>query len=163
MKRILSIMSVLVLTFGAMTGPAHADSGGQYGTTALNCQHSLGAGTVVSANYVKTPSGAQSAAIQLCRSGSYYWAYMVKYSSMPTGYWGNAFLFRYTNGNLDATWSCNATGGNKYIEPGQTMCWTPRVYAPYSSTTFLAQGVICSGVYSTCNDQVAFGQTARTR
>lgn len=163
MVRLLAIMSVIVLTLGGIAAPAHAstDSGGA--VAALNCQHSQGAGSVVSADHVEGPWGVIGA-VQLCRSGSYYWAYLVEYETVPRGAWAIAHLFRYQSGVKNGVWSCNSSGGNGHIEPGQTMCWTPRIYAPSSSITFMATGRDCFGTYDQCETgTVSYGQTARTR
>ncbi len=161
MKRLLVTIALLVLTFGGLASPAHAAGEAQFGVAAANCQHSKGAGSVVSADYIRTNAGGQAiGAVQLCRSGSYYWAYMVMYSPLRSGYWGNALLFRSPDG---AKWSCNSSGGNLYVEPGQTMCWTPRIYSSSTSQTFLAQGYVCVGVYPREAQFYADGQTAWRR
>jgi hypothetical protein len=163
-KRLLAIIALLVLTFGGMASPAHAASDAQFAATALNCQHSQGAGTPISADYIRInvngqPTGQAIGAVQLCRSGSYYWAYMVMYSPLRSGYWGTALLYRWDG----AKWSCNSSGGNLYVKPGQTMCWTPRIYSPYTSQTFLAQAYVCPGTYPNESSYYAEGQTAWLR
>jgi hypothetical protein len=164
MKRLYAIIALLVLTSGGMASPAHATSDAQFAVTALNCQHSQGPGSVVSASYIKIDGTNTSVgAVQLCRSGSYYWGYMVMYSPVRSRYWGNARIYRYNSGVYDAVWSCNASGGNGYVEPGQTMCWTPRIYSPYTSQTFWASGTTYQGTYPTINYTEAYGQTARLR
>ncbi len=161
MKRLLLIVSVLALAITA--SPAYANSGNEYGTTALNCQHHLGDGSVVSANYIRDQGdGAATGAVQLCRSGSYYWGYMVMYAPMPSTSWGIAYILRYENGVHKATYSCNNSGGNGYVEPGQTMCWTPRLYGANTSYTFLASSHVLYGTYPN-GVYDAWGQTARTR
>jgi hypothetical protein len=158
-KRILAIATMFVLALGGTAAPAHA----QTSVAALNCQHSQGAGSVVSADYVEGPWG-RIGAIQLCRSGSYYWAYLVEYEPLPRSSWANAYLYRYDNGVRNGAWSCNSSGGNGYIEPGQTMCWTPRVYASATRITFMATGRDCFATYPNCpTGTVSSGQTARTR
>ncbi len=163
MKWVLSLLSALALVIGPTAGLAHAGVAEQMGVSALNCQHSQGAGTVVSADHVDGPWGVLGA-IQLCRNGSYYWAYLVEYEPVPRGAWAIAHLFRYQNGVRNGVWSCNTSGGNGHIEPGQTMCWTPRIYAPSGSITFMATGRDCFGIYDACEaGTVSYGQTARTR
>jgi len=162
-KRYLMVMSLLVLALGGMTGAAAANNGQGYQTAALNCQHSQGPGTVVSAAYLKDTWGTNTGAVQLCRSGSYYWGYVVLYSPQATRFWAYAHIFRYENGVPNGSWSCNSSGGNGYIKPGQTWCSTPRIYGPSSSTTFMASGRDCQGSYPTCGSQVAYGNTARMR
>jgi hypothetical protein len=163
MKRILSIASMVVLTLGMTSAPAGASATQGSAVAALNCQHSQGAGSIVSADHVEGPWGAIGA-VQLCRSGSYYWAYVVEYEPVPRNAWAIAHLFRYQNGVKNGVWSCNSSGGNGHIEPGQTMCWTPRIYAPSSSITFMATGRDCWGTYDTCDPSTnSYGQTLRTR
>lgn len=160
-KRILAIIALVVLAVGGMASPAHAAGDARSMVAAANCRHSQGSGSVVSADYVRVNAGGQAVgAVQLCRSGSYYWAYMVMYSPLRSGYWGNALLFRFQDG---AKWSCNSSGGNRYVEPGQTMCWTPRIYSPSANQTFLAQAYVCVGTYPSEARYYADGQTARLR
>jgi len=163
-KRSLMMMSILVLALGGMTGAAVADNGEENETAALNCRHAQGSGTPISPVFLKTTFGnVNEGAVQLCKSGSYYWGYVVLYSPQISNYWATAHLFRYVNGVHNGTWSCNSSGGNGYIKPGQTWCSTPRIYGPSSNTTFMASGRDCRGSYPTCAYQHAYGVTARTR
>lgn len=163
-KRFLTMTSILALALGGMTGAAVANNSEEHQTAALNCQHSQGSGIPISAAHLKTTvGGVNEGAVQLCRSGSYYWGYVVLYSPQVTGYWAIGHLFRYENGVHNSTWSCNSSGGNGHIKPGQTWCSTPRIYGPSSSTTFMASGRDCRGSYPNCDFQFAYGVTARTR
>lgn len=158
--RLLPVVAALALTLVGMGGPASAAGEAQQGAAALNCQHSQGAGTVVSAAYI---SNSSTGAVQLCKSGSYYWGYMVKYSSMPTGYWGYLAIDRYDGDRYAGSWNCDSSGGNGYVAPGQTMCWTPRLYAPSTSTKFRVFAEIIRGDYPNDYGPVAAGKTALTR
>lgn len=128
-----------------------------------NCDHYSGGGIYPrSASYVRiNGNGTAVGAVQLCKSStSYYWGYVVFYSAMPTGYWGQAYLDHYRNGAYIDTHTCDSSGGNLYVKPGQTRCWTPKIYAPSTSDTFQVQGVRYAGTYpyGTWN---AWGLTAR--
>lgn len=164
MKRLILLLAVVLLMLGGVSATAAADEVGQPAARAENCQHSSGAGTPISAAYVVSHStGSRYGAVQLCRSGSYYWAYIVLYEPEVYGWWATTHLFRYENGVHTSTWNCNSTGGNGYVEPGQTMCWTPRTYAPNASTTLMASGKDVQGGPYPQGTQRAYGVTARTR
>lgn len=159
MKRI-AILICALLAVTATVGTASAQS-----IAAPNCQHSSGDGIIIAPAHVYNTSGTAIGAVQLCRNpGSYhYWAYIVFYNRMPAGNWGQAYLTRYLKGVRGDTFSCESTGGNDHVAPGQTMCWTPKIYAPSSNVTFVAAGRACVGPYPTCRTQYAYGETARRR
>jgi len=150
-------MAITVLT---TTGSASAQP-----AAAPNCQHSSGGGVIIAPAYVINNSGAPVGAIQLCRNpGSpYYWAYLVFYNKMPAGNWGQAYLERYLDGVPGDVFTCESPGGNDHVAPGQTMCWTPKIYAPSSRVTFRAVGQACAGPYPTCRTQWAYGATTIRR
>lgn len=155
MKRLLLLIATLMAVSAT---PAAATE-----TAAVNCQHSDGRiGTIVSANHVKRSNGDVIGAVQLCRIGWDYWAYVIFYNPMPSGKWGIAYLNYYENGVREAIYSCDNAGGNKYVEPGQTRCWTPMIVAPFVDQTFMAAGVECTGIHPTCTTRTAVGFTART-
>lgn len=162
MKRIAALMCAFVMAMTVLitVGNASAQS-----IAVPNCQHSSGDGVIIAAAHVVNNSGAAVGAIQLCRnSGSpYYWAYLVFYSPMATGNWGQAYLERYLDGVRGDVFTCESPGGNDHVAPGQTMCWTPKIYAPSSRVTFRAVGQACTGPYPTCRTQWAYGATAIRR
>jgi len=135
-----------------------------------NCDHYSGGGILPrSANYVRVGgSGTAIGAVQLCKSStSYYWGYVVFYSTLPAGNWGQAYLHRYRNGTHIAVYSCDTSpqgppsGGNGWVRPGQTRCWTPKVYAPSTSDTFQVLGLRCASSHPSCSPSwYAWGYTA---
>lgn len=159
MKRFTALASALVLVLAALTtfgGTANA---------APNCQHYTD-GEIVSAAHVRVGgTGTPIGAIQLCKTGSYYWAFMVLYDPMPAGYWGTAWFWRLRGDAVIATWTCGSlpqgapNGGNGHIIVNQTMCWTAKIYGGGSTDVFEAEGV----VYRGSDAFYAWGLTAATR
>lgn len=162
MKRIAALACAFVV---AMTASTTADVASAQSTAAPNCQHSSGDGVIIAPAYVVNNSGTPVGAIQLCRNtGSpYYWAYIVFYGPMAAGNWGQAYLERYLDGVRGDVFTCESPGGNDHVAPGQTMCWTPKIYAPSSRVTFRAAGRACTGPYSTCRTLWAYGETVIRR
>jgi hypothetical protein len=126
---------------------------------AANCQHNLGAGRVVSAAYIEDfPGDRSTGAVQLCKdSSSRYWGYVVFYRPMAAGRLGEAWLDSYVNGELRSVWNCGSPGGNLQVQPGQTMCWTPKITSTSSTVKFRAYGTSWGGGFN------AYGETATTR
>ena len=160
MKRLVLLAATVLLTLGGIAQTATASEVEQITIQAANCQHSAGAGTVVSAAYVQSPSGYNHGAVQLCRSGSYYWGYIVLYEPQLSGWWATTHLFRYEDGVHKGTWNCDHSGGNGYVAAGQTMCWTPRIYDTGTSSKFAASGKDVVGTYPN-GTQMAYGITGR--
>ncbi len=110
--------------------------------------------TLVSANYVRDSTGYRYGAIQLCRSGDHYFAIYINYGydpgepnkpvqgPMPDGEFANAWLYRYLDGVYVDRFSCDDSGGNGHVLPGQTWCVTPLIYAPSSRVTFRGAGFV---------------------
>ncbi|NUT99298.1 MAG: hypothetical protein HOY78_45565 [Saccharothrix sp.] len=124
-----------------------------------------GAGTVVSANYVKNrTTGTEVGAIQLCRDGNgYYFAWLQLYYTMSTGQYANAFLRAWpdaTTGTeyLQSPDRCDNGGSGKIIAPDRE-CNTAHVYYTDPSATYRADGY----VYASSGAIIAAGATARTR
>jgi hypothetical protein len=144
------IATVAILSFGAaamLIGPASATPGSSAANTsidAVNCNHYSGGGVAPrSANHLSNPDGA----VQLCKSGSSYWGYVVFYAPMPSNLWSQAYLYQYRNGNLISSASCDTTGGNGYVKPTQTQCWTKKFDGSNSGDTFKACGAVYAGQY----------------
>jgi len=103
-------------------------------------------------------------AIQLCRSGSQYWGYIVIYDGEPSGFWAQAYMAQYRNGTPITTVSCDTlplgppSGGNGYVQPGQTQCWTKKLTAG-ASDTFQACGHEYSGQHPDRSVRVSEGCT----
>jgi serine/threonine protein kinase len=131
-----------------------------------NCQHAQGDGVVVSAAYLLTTTSPHEkvGAIQLCRDATYYWAYLVRYKSLPSGQWANAYLDRFVDGHFDARFSCAATThANGVMTGGGHECWTPKVSGTATNRTFQAFASQCDGIYDDNTRCTASGNTARMR
>jgi eukaryotic-like serine/threonine-protein kinase len=132
-----------------------------------NCQHAQGDGSVVSAAYLQTTTSPPEkvGAIQLCRDSTHYWAYLVRYTPLPSGQWANAYLHRSVDGQFDAKFSCAATaqGGKGIITGGGTECWTPKITGTATNLTFQALASQCDGSYGDTTNCTAAGDTARKR
>ena len=108
-------------------------------------------------------------AVQLCRSGSDYWGYIVLYEPELFGFWSQAGLYRFHNGQKVQHWNCDSAplgpprGGNGHVEPSQTQCWTQKIHNTDPADKFYVLGIECIGTYPTCEDIVSRGETAVTR
>lgn len=160
MRRLLVMLSALAL---ALTGLTATAATANASTTTTNCNSSSGTGTLVSTNYVRIlGDGAAVGAVQLCKSGGSYWGYVVFYAPVQTNNWGQVRLDRYQGGVKVAAYTCDSAGGNGYIRPGQTQCWTPKVNGG-TSDKFQALGYSCHGTtHPSCPSGIldAWGWTA---
>lgn len=163
MKRLMVVVATAMVLIGIPGTAAAQDIHSDVGATVVNCNHYSGGGILPrSAAYVKRWDGLVNlGAIQLCKSSSeYYWAYVVFYSPVPTGNWGNAYLDHYIDGQYTGSYTCNASGGNGWVRPGQTQCWTPKVPGVGSRHTFRARGYQWEGPYPAQNFRQGYGVTA---
>ncbi|MEV6824506.1 hypothetical protein [Amycolatopsis sp. NPDC051102] len=146
------------------TGTAAATTGSSAGVLVTNCNHSGGTGTLQSANYVRIQGdGAAVGAVQLCSSGSSYWGYIVFYAAVQPGNWGQVRLDRIRGGSVIGSWNCDSSGGNGYVQPGQTQCWTPSINRGTTTDVFQAVGVSCFGnTHPYCTSTDAWGRTLAT-
>jgi hypothetical protein len=158
------VLAGLVTGTGTASATTSSTAGSSAAVLATNCNHSSGAGTLVSSNYVRIlGNGAAVGAVQLCRSGSSYWGYIVFYAAVQPGNWGQVRLDRYRGGSVIGSWNCDSSGGNGYVQPGQTQCWTPRIGRGTTTDTFQAVGVSCFGnTHPNCTSTDAWGRTAIT-
>lgn len=129
MKRLITLVAVLLGTMGATAGVASA-------AQPANCN----GGTVLSANYVER-DGVNVAAIQLCHRGDSYYGMYINYGTVARGHYANAELTRYYNGE-QARWTCDSPGGNGHVQAGQTWCVTPSINSPSSNVHFAADGYL---------------------
>ncbi|WP_201394719.1 DUF2690 domain-containing protein [Ktedonobacter sp. SOSP1-52] len=67
---------------------------------------------------------------QTCRAA---WAQIWFSPSMPSGQYGDAGIERNGDGKY---YECNASGGNGWVAPGQTSCYSPMVGDAYPKTAF---------------------------
>ncbi|MDJ0386375.1 hypothetical protein [Streptomyces sp. G-G2] len=163
MRRLATVLCALAMTWVGVTTTATAANAA---ATVTNCNSSSGPGTLVSSNYVRVAgNGAAVGAAQLCKSGAYYWGYVVFYAPVQPNNWGQVRLDRYQGGTQVAAYTCDSAGGNGHVLPGQTQCWTPKINGG-TSDKFQALGYSCFGsTYPSCpnTNLDAWGRTALTR
>lgn len=154
-RTILALCALLAVLLGS-SGVA----GAQVNAPAVeNCKHASGNGTIVSAAYVVDWQEHRVGAVQLCKdSSNHYWGYLVFYSPLVAGEWGNVYLVRYHDGVKLAEYDCDTYPGNGRVRPTETMCWTPKIAGGDYRYTW--QAIAIKHVGST---RVAFGKTALTR
>ncbi|MFF8679368.1 hypothetical protein ACF07F_15805 [Streptomyces sp. NPDC015237] len=131
--------------------------------SAVNCQHSSGNGTVISAAYIERfPGDKSTGAIQLCKdSSSRYWGFTILYNALPAGQQGWSIIASYFDGDtFTGIWNCESPGGNGDIQPGQTRCWTQKIGSTSGRVTFQAEGYFWRDGET---QVVAHGATAQTR
>lgn len=133
LKKIIGLLSVLTLTmfmFPESHTYAAASHEGQSpistgcddtAFTASSASIKNGSGTTIGTIYLRYSSNCQTA-----------WAKVVFNSSMPSGYYGNAFIHKYNSDKSIKlkSYDCASSGGNGKVLPGQTSCYTPMVYDP---------------------------------
>jgi hypothetical protein len=154
MKRLAVLVAAIAMMLTGLTTATANAAENAPGAALVNCNHWNGPGTVVKAVYVRANGdGAAVGAAQLCRQGSYYWAYVVFYAPLPAGSWGQAYLQRFRGGTVIGQWSCDTPpigppdGGNGYVKPRQTQCWTKKIYGGGSTDTFRAIGAVYYGTH----------------
>jgi hypothetical protein len=166
MTRLTRIVCVVALVVAGLAFGGNASA--EPSITATNCNQYSGSGIFPrSANHIRIDGdGTAVGAVQLCKSStSYYWGYVVFVVALPSGKWGQAYMHRYRNGTHIATYSCDTlpqgppSGGNGWVQPTQTQCWTPKIYAPSTSDTFQVLGLLCSLPHPSCRWN-AWGYTA---
>jgi hypothetical protein len=164
-------LAILSFAAGAMlVGPASAAPGSKAtdaSIAAINCNQYSGGGIAPrSAQYI---IGDTTGAVQLCKSGSNYWGYVVFDSLVSGPYWGQAYLYQYRNGTLIHSASCDTapqgspSGGNGWVRPGQTQCWTHKFDGSNAGDTFKACGAEYFGQYPDRTFIVGDACTARVR
>ncbi|GAA2986782.1 hypothetical protein [Streptosporangium longisporum] len=139
------VLGALLLAGGVLAGalsPATAASGAGTsgaGAAAPNCQHSGGGGKPRSAAYL-LPGKAGS--IQLCKDRrNRFWAYVIFYRPLASNRSAQAAIVTYRNGNWWSADTCDQ-GGNGYVRPGQTRCWTKKISAKSGAYSFAAGAVL---------------------
>lgn len=107
---------------------------------APDCQHTSGYGTIVrTAPVSAVADGARVGTVELCRDSAYnYWAFVIYSSPMTASQYAQAILQIYRDGSWVSEVTCDSTGGNGYVAPGQTRCWTPKVGGVSGHYTFRA-------------------------
>jgi hypothetical protein len=135
-----------------------------------NCDHYSGGGNgaIVDGGAVGVrPNGSTASigAAQLCREGDRFWGYIVFYSPMPAGRWGQVYLQidRDGQGGPIDQYSCDSAplgppdGGNRHVRPGETKCWTPKVHANFSRDFLRVVGARYIGTYPDIRTRDAVG------
>ncbi len=107
---------------------------------APDCQHGSSYGTIVKTAPVSAVSdGTRLATVELCRDSSYnYWAFVIYSSPMTASTYAQAYLEIYRDGSWVGEITCDDSGGNGYVAPGQTRCWTPKANGVSGRYTFRA-------------------------
>lgn len=154
------LIATLAVAAGALLGvavPAAAQS-----QAAPDCQYGSGYWTIVTtAPVTALTGGTQVATVELCRDSSYnYWAFAIYSSPMTVSEYAQVYLQVYRDGSWTGDFTCDSPGGNGYIAPGQTRCWTPKVVGVSGHYTFRARSDKFS---SHTGSLLATGSTVRTR
>lgn len=164
MRRTLTVVAVVILVVVGLD--ASGKVAGAETTAALNCQHAQGDGVVRSADYLHVigRDDTHVGAVQLCKdTQSRYWGYVVLYSPMPAGKWGNATIDVFWDGQMRASYSCEGatptSSGNKHIKQGETMCWTPKLYGTDPRWTYFVYGDTFTGSFPDTGNLYSHGQT----
>ncbi|MFI6510894.1 hypothetical protein ACIBCT_25090 [Streptosporangium sp. NPDC050855] len=139
------VLGALLLVGGVLAGafsPATAASGA--GAAAPNCQHSGGSGKPRSAAYLLP---GKTGSIQLCKDNrNRFWAYVIFYRPLASNRSAQAAIVTYKNGNWWSADTCDQ-GGNGYVRPGQTRCWTKKISRKSGVYSFAA----AAELYDTAN------------
>lgn len=134
--RVLGALAVAVLAVAALAPAASA----QTALAAPNCQHGSTYGQLV-----KAASLGSYGTIQLCRDSGYnYWGFVLFNNPLTASQWGQAVIERHRDGFFYDSVDCDSPGGNGYVEPGQTRCWTPKFTGLSGRWTFVAEGRLTS-------------------
>ncbi|MEA5362933.1 hypothetical protein VA596_25615 [Amycolatopsis sp., V23-08] len=131
------VMAACAIASAAVLGlavPASADV-----RSSPDCQNSAGYQTLV------TPRAAVIATnnvvvgeVQLCRQGDLYFAFVLFDQAMTASQYAQAYLVRYDQGVPVGTVTCDSSGGNGKVLPGQRRCWTPNLNGQAARYTFVA-------------------------
>lgn len=153
----------VVVVVASMFAPAEAGASTQAVTVAPTCQFGSSYGIRVVSAEVVTPSKVSVGEVQLCRDSSYnYWGFLLLRSPATASEYGDVTLERDRSGSgggVDLV-NCKSPGGNDYVLPGQTRCWTPKLSGLSGAYTFGATGTLIS---SHTGNFVAYGATFVTR
>ena len=155
-RQTFAALAVVGAALVGLTAPASAAP-----QAAPHCQYGSTYGTVVATASINAFStGSSQGTVELCRDSNHqYWAFAIYNASMSASQWAQVWLYRYSNGILVGTVSCDSTGGNGNIRPGQTRCWTPKLNGVSVQYTFPADSI----KYSSTSGPLAEGFTAITR
>ncbi|MFJ1766603.1 hypothetical protein ACIOD2_40190 [Amycolatopsis sp. NPDC088138] len=159
LKKVLVALGGVVMAAVGLAPAASAEV-----EAAPNCQYGTSSyGTWVTSKALTVIGGGSASVgtIQLCRDSSYnYFGFVIFPAKLPVNEWGQAYVYRFRDGVLDATLSCDSSGGNGNVRPAQTRCWTARSAGLSGHYTFQAEGQLWN---SHSGQIVASGTTGRTR
>ncbi|MEV4052007.1 hypothetical protein AB0J55_12570 [Amycolatopsis sp. NPDC049688] len=123
-KKVITALGVAA-ALGCLTPAASAQT-----QAAPDCQYGSSYGVVVQppAPITAVVGGARVGTVEVCRDSNYnYWGFAIYNSPMTVSEYAQVYLNRFRDGTLTETITCDNAGGNGYIEPGQTRCWTPKL------------------------------------
>ncbi|RSD10303.1 hypothetical protein [Amycolatopsis eburnea] len=147
-------MAVLAAASAGLLGlalPASADV-----SSSQDCQNGAGYQTVVKRAAVIATNNVVVGEVQLCRQGSLYFGFVLFDQAMTASQYAQARLDRYDQGQRVGTVSCDSSGGNGRVLPGQRRCWTPNLNGDAVRYTFVASA---SKFSSHTGDLLASGDT----
>lgn len=118
-------------------------------TAQVSCPHGQGGGIVISSGAVLTAADVRIGTVHLCRDSDYrFWSYLKLDNDLPSGRWGQAVIWRYIGDRPgDSPTNCDGPGGNDYITPGQSSCFSQKLYGAPGNYRFHAIGRVYNGVY----------------
>jgi hypothetical protein len=121
----------------AVAMPTSAQAGAQ---AAPDCQHSSGYGVVVKTAPVSAVSNdARVGTVELCRDSAYnYWGFVIYNSPMTASEYAQVYLQTFRDGSWVSDVTCDTSGGNLHVGPGETRCWTAKVGGVSGRYTFRA-------------------------
>ncbi|WP_410612496.1 hypothetical protein [Amycolatopsis sp. lyj-109] len=133
-KKAMAVFAIASAAVLGLTLPASADV-----RSSPDCQNSAGYQTLVTPRAaVIATNNAIVGEVQLCRQGSLYFAFVLFGQAMTASQYGQAYLVRYDHGTPVGTVTCDSSGGNGKVLPGQRRCWTPNLNGDATRYTFVA-------------------------
>ncbi len=105
----------------------------------LDCQNGTSYGVVQKTAPVKAGS-TRVGTVMICRDSAYdYWGYVVYDWEMTVSEYATLDFYRYRDGVLFDTVSCDDVGPDGNVTPGQTRCWTHKLEGLSGRWTFRAK------------------------
>ncbi|MEV6448962.1 hypothetical protein [Amycolatopsis sp. NPDC051716] len=133
LKKTVAAFAIAGAAVVGLTPPASAEV-----RSSPDCQNSAGYQTVVARAAVIATNDVIVGEVDLCRQGSLYFAFVLFNQAMTTSQYAQAYLTRYDRGVRVGTVTCDSTGGNGKVLPGQRRCWTPNLNGDAARYTFVA-------------------------
>ncbi|MDT7785742.1 MAG: hypothetical protein QOF58_4161 [Pseudonocardiales bacterium] len=163
MSMIRTLMAVTTAAV-ALLGIAPSATAQSTPSVQVSCPHGQGSGIIISSGAVETSAGVRIGTVHLCRDSSYkFWGYLQLDHDLPTGRWGQVTAWRFIGGSDgDSPTTCDGPGGNGYIRPGQSSCYTQKLYGAPGNYKFSAVGRVHNGTYPS-GPSHAIGLTEKSR